>query len=79
MEVINGVVTQSLILGILVMGILYSINLGLSTTDLKLITSFVIILFLSLGHFKNPMDKRKNFSIRRCLHVENSKTVKEIS
>lgn len=58
--------------------ILFVINLGLSATDLKMISSLVIILFLGLGHLKLS-EKSKFSSLRRWLDAKNSKPVKKFS
>ncbi|WP_099191924.1 ABC transporter permease [Tepidibacter mesophilus] len=65
--------TNIVILGtILYQLVIYiALNAGLTSTDLKLITSFIIILFLSLGDFKNPMLKQKISILRRGIYAKN--------
>lgn len=47
-----------------------AMNLGMSPTDLKMITSLVIILFLGIGRLK-PYENLKGFSKGRYLNVKN--------
>ncbi|WFD09800.1 ABC transporter permease [Tepidibacter hydrothermalis] len=65
--------TSIIILGtILYQLVIYiALNAGLTSTDLKLITSFIIILFLSLGDLKTPALKQKISILRRREYVKN--------
>ncbi|MEJ8553895.1 ABC transporter permease [Tepidibacter sp. Z1-5] len=65
--------TSIIILGtILYQLVIYiALNAGLTSTDLKLITSFIIILFLSLGDLKKPVFKQKISILRRGAYVKN--------
>ncbi|CAH2212133.1 ABC transporter permease [Tepidibacter aestuarii] len=65
--------TSIIILGtILYQLVIYvALNAGLTATDLKLITSFIIILFLSVGEFKNPISKQKISILRRGVYAKN--------
>lgn len=65
--------TSIIILGtILYQLVIYiALNAGLTSTDLKLITSFIIILFLSLGDLKAPVFKQKISILRREKYAKN--------
>ncbi|WZL72570.1 ABC transporter permease [Clostridiaceae bacterium 35-E11] len=58
--------------------IFLALNLGLAATDLKIITSFVIILFLGAGQFKN-IDQKKWLTLRRWSYAKGSKPIKKFS
>ncbi len=65
--------TNIIILGtVLYQIVIYiALNAGLTATDLKLVTSFIIILFLSLGDFKNPIFKQNISTLRRGAYAKN--------
>lgn len=72
-KIIKTKETSIIILGtILYQLVIYiALNAGLTATDLKLITSFIIILFLSLGDFKSPIIKQKISILRRREYAKN--------
>ncbi|WP_026895450.1 ABC transporter permease [Clostridiisalibacter paucivorans] len=55
-----------------------AMNMGLGATDLKMITSVVIILFLASGQFRQKISLKRR-SVRGWLNVKSGKSIKEIS
>lgn len=55
-----------------------AMNMGLGATDLKMITSVVIILFLASGQFRQKISLKRR-PVRGWLNVKNGKSIKEIS
>lgn len=53
-----------------------SLNMGLASTDLKMITSVVIVIFLGVSNLKNTHKIEERW-IRRVLNVKDSKFIKE--
>ncbi|MCT4619100.1 MAG: ABC transporter permease [Marinisporobacter sp.] len=70
--------TSMIIVGTIIyqITIYIAINIGMAATDLKMITSFVIILFLGIGQLKGNC---KTNWLRGYLNVKNSKPIKEFS
>lgn len=54
--------------------IYFALNYGLEPTDLKMITSFVVIAFLALGNIQNSSECNPKFTLRRWLHAKNQKS-----
>ena len=70
--------TSMIIVGTIIyqITIYIAINIGMAATDLKMITSLVIIVFLGAGQLNG--NYKMNW-LRRNLHVKHSKPIKELS
>ncbi|MDF2880306.1 MAG: transporter, permease protein [Clostridiaceae bacterium] len=70
--------TSSVIIGTLIyqITIYFAMNMGLTPVDLKMVTSFVIIIFLVVGTMKNS-ESRKIGGV--TINVKNAKLIKKLS
>lgn len=70
--------TSSVIIGTLIyqITIYFAMNIGLTPVDLKMVTSFVIIIFLTVGSNKNSKNRKVGEVL---LNVRNTKFVKKLS